>query len=122
MKDDGTFKRFSHKKDITHDLYYNVYCGDVADMNLTLPRKDYTLLIAEIPYGFRMSGSSYDDKPFRFKQLERMVKHFAEMMTTSFWRTVVFHSMDKGYSVAQVLKSRCHGIENLAWYGNMSTT
>ena len=82
MKDDRT-KTFSHKKDITHDLYYNVYCGDVADMNLSLPRKDYTLLIADIPYGFRMAGSSYDDEPFRFKQREKMVKYFPEMTTTS---------------------------------------
>ena len=94
----------------------------MADMNLTLPRKYYTLLIVDIPYGYRMAGSSYNDEPFRFKQLEKMVKDFAEMMTTSLWRIVVFHSMDHGYSVAQAFKSRCHGIENLAWYGNMSTT
>ena len=31
-EDDGTFKKFSHKKDITQDLYYNVICGDVIDM------------------------------------------------------------------------------------------
>ena len=55
VDDDGTFKKFSHKKDITHDLYYNVYCADVADMKEKLPRKDYTLLIAYIPYGFRMA-------------------------------------------------------------------
>ena len=122
VKDDGTFKKFSHKKDITCELYYNVSCGDVADMNLSLPRKDYTLLIANIPYGFRMAGSSYDDEPFKFKQLQKMVKDFALMMTTSLWRIVVFHSMDQGYSVAQALRSRCHRIENLTWYGNMSTT
>ena len=122
MEDDGTFKKFSHKKDIICDLYYNVYCGDMADMKEKLPRKDYTLLISYIPYGFRMAWSMYNEEPFIFKQLEKMVKDFAEMTTTSLWRIVIFHSMDQGYSVAQALRSRCHGIENLAWYGYMSTT
>ena len=108
------FKKFSHKKDITKDLFYNVFCGDVAEMSSKLPKKDYSLLIADIPYGFRMAGSSYDDEPFRFKQLEKMVKDFAELTTASLWRIVIFHSMDQGYSVAHELQSRCHGIENLA--------
>ena len=56
VEDDGTFKKFSHKKDITRDLYYNVYCGDVADMIQKLPKKEYTLMVADIPYGFRMAG------------------------------------------------------------------
>ena len=116
-EDDGTLKKFSHKKDITKDLFYNVFCGDVAELSSKLPKKEYTLLVADIPYGFRMAGSSYDDEPFRFKQLEKMVKDFAELTTASLWRIVIFHSMDQGYSVAQALRSRCHGIENLAWYG-----
>ena len=115
MIDDGTFKKFSHKKDITRELYYNVYCGDVAEMITLVPKKEYTLLVADIPYGFRMAGSSYDDEPFRFKQLEKMVKDFADLTTAGLWRIVVFHSMDQGYCVAQALRSRCHGVENLAW-------
>jgi DNA modification methylase len=116
-EDDGTLKKFSHKKDITKDLFYNVFCGDVTELSSKLPKKEYSLLVADIPYGFRMAGSSYDDEPFRFKQLEKMVKDFAELTTASLWRIVIFHSMDQGYSVAQALRSRCHGIENLAWYG-----
>ena len=64
--DDGTFKNFSNKKDITRELYYNVYCSDVAEIFQMLP-KEYTLLVVDIPYGFRMVGSSYDEEPFRFK-------------------------------------------------------
>ena len=102
-EDDGTLKKFSHKKDITKDLFYNVFCGDVAELSSKLPKKEYSLLVADIPYGFRMAGSSYDDEPFRFKQLEKMVKDFAELTTASLWRIVIFHSMDQGYFVAQAL-------------------
>ena len=62
-----------------------------------------------------MVGSSYDEEPFMFKQLEKMVKEFAELTTTGLWRIMVFYSMDQGYFVAQALRSCCHGIENLAW-------
>ena len=102
-EDDGTLKKFSHKKDITKDLFYIFFCGDVAELSSKLPKKDYSLLIPDIPYGFQMAGSSYDDAPFRFKQLEKMVKDFADLTTTSLWRIVIFHSMDQGYSVAQAL-------------------
>ena len=112
--DDRTFKKFNHKKDITRELFYNVYCGDVAEIIQMLSKKEYTLLIVDIPYGFRMAGSSYDEEPFRFKQLEKMVKNFAELATAGLWRIMFFHSMDKGYYVAQALRSRFHGVENLA--------
>ena len=79
--DDGTFKKFGHKKDITREPYYNMYCGDVAEM-IQMLSKEYTLLIADIPYDFRMDGSSYDEESFRFKQLEKMVKDFADLTTT----------------------------------------
>mgnify|MGYP007067665504 FL=1 len=72
-------------------------------------------LLADIPYGFQMVGSSHNDESFRFKQLEKMVKDFAELRIASLWRIVVFHSMDQGYSVAQALRYRCHDIENLGW-------
>ena len=38
-EEDGTFKKFSHKKDITQDLYYNVICGDVIEMIQKVPKK-----------------------------------------------------------------------------------
>ena len=58
--DDGTFKKFRHKKDITIALYHNVYCNDVAEIIQMLP-KEYTLLIANIPYSFCMVRSSYNE-------------------------------------------------------------
>ena len=92
-----------------------MYCDDVVEMIQILRKKEYTLLVADIPYSFRMAGSSFDEEPFRFKQLEKMVKDFADLTTAGLWRIVVFHSMDQGYFVAQALRSRCHGVENLAW-------
>ena len=47
---------------MTKDIFYNVYNSDVADMLEVLPKKEYTLLIVDIPYGFKMAGSSYSMK------------------------------------------------------------
>ena len=54
------------KKDITKYLYYNVFYRDVADTSSKHPKKDYSLLIVDIPYEFRMTCSFYDDEPFKF--------------------------------------------------------
>ena len=42
MEDALTLKKFSHKKLITRELYYDVYYGDVAEM-IQKPPKEYTL-------------------------------------------------------------------------------
>ena len=61
------FLEIFHKKDFTRDLYYNVDCGDVANMMHILPVKEYILLVVDIAYGFYMVGSTYDDELFMFK-------------------------------------------------------
>ena len=108
VEDGGTFKKFSQKKDITKDLYYNVYCGGVVGIIHILPMKEYILFIVDIPYRFGMVGSTYDDEPVMF-----MVKDFT--LTITLLRIFVFHSMDQRYSRAQALRSHYHGIENLAY-------
>ena len=67
VEDGDTFKKFSHQKDITRDLYCNVYYGDVGELIHIFPMKEYILLIVDIPYRFGMVGSTYADEPFMFK-------------------------------------------------------
>ena len=80
-----------------------------------LPRRHYTLLIADIPYGFRIVGSTYDDVPFKYPQIEKMVKDFAELTLAPLWRIIIFHSMGQSLSVTTTLKSRCHATEHMHW-------
>ena len=74
--------------------------------------KEYILSIVDIPYGFCMVGSTYDDEPFMFKKLKRMVKDYARIISS--WKIIAFHSMDQEYSIAHAIRSHCHGIENLS--------
>ena len=77
----GLLKSFSHPSDSLHSLSYGVFCGDVAGMSNILPKKDYSLMIADIPYGLRLAGSINDEEPFKYNQLERMIKDFAKLTT-----------------------------------------
>ena len=77
----GLLKSFSHPSDNLHALSYRIYCGDVSEMQRLLPRKDYSLMIADIPYGFRLAGSINDEEPYKYNQLEKMIKDFASLTT-----------------------------------------
>ena len=111
----GLLKSFSHPADSLHTLSYSVLCGDVKDMSTILPKKDYSLLIADIPYGFRLAGSINDEEPFKYSQLEKMIKDFAKLTTAPLWRIIIFHSRDQSYSVSKALMTTCHAVEGLTW-------
>ena len=58
----GSLKSFSHPLDSDlHSLSYSIYYGDVTDMTQLLPQKEYSLMIAGIPYGFRLAVSINDE-------------------------------------------------------------
>ena len=65
-----------------------------------LPKRHYTLLIADIPFVFWITGSMYDDMPYKYPQIEKMVKDFVELTLVPLWRIVIFHSMGQSLSVA----------------------
>ena len=111
----GDLKSFSHLADSLHSLSYSIFLGDVADMQQILPKKEYSLLIADILYGFRLAGSINDDEPFKYTQLEKVIKDFAKLTTAPLWRVFIFHSRDQSYSVSKALMTTCHAIEGLTW-------
>ena len=114
-EDFATVKSFLHRADPFKQLHYSVFQGDVVNMLDILPKRHYTLLIADIPYGFRITGSMFDDVPFKYPQIEKMVKDFVELTLAPLWRIVIFHSMGQSLSVTTALKSRCHATEHMHW-------
>ena len=78
----GVLKSFSHPAISLHSLSYVVFFDDVADMSRVLPKEEYILLIANIPYGFRLAGSINDEDPYKYSELQRMKKEFANLITT----------------------------------------
>ena len=54
LEDSETVKNFLHKSHHFRQLHYSVFNGEVGSMLNILPKRHYTLLIADIPYGFRI--------------------------------------------------------------------
>ena len=115
-EDSEIVKSFLHRSDPFRQLHYSVFHGEVGlNMLSILPKRHYTLLIADIPYGFRITGSMYDNVPYKYPQIEKMVKDFVELTLAPLRRIMIFHSMGQLLSVTTALKSRCHAIEHMHW-------
>ena len=61
----GEHKLFTHPINSLHSLSYSVLSGDVMDMQTLLPKKEYSLLIADIAYGFQLVVLVNDEEPFK---------------------------------------------------------
>ena len=57
---------------------------EVGNLLNILPKGHYTLLI---------TNDMYDDMSYKYPQIEKMVKDFAELTLAPLWRIVIFHSM-----------------------------
>ena len=78
-QDSKTVKSVLHRADPFRHLHYCVFNRKVANILNILLKRHYILLIVDIPYGFRITRSIYDDKTFKYPQIEKMVKDFAEL-------------------------------------------
>ena len=112
-EDSETFKSFLHRTNPFRSLHYSVFNGEVGNMPCILPKRHYTLLITDIPYGFWITRSMYDDLPYKYPQIEKMVKDFVELTLAPLYWIVIFHSMGQSLSVTTTLKSRCHAMEHM---------
>ena len=114
-EDSKTEKSFLHRANPLRQLHYCVFNGEVANMLELLLKRYYTFLIVDIPYGFHTRGSTHDDVPFMYPQIEKMVKDFTELTLAPLWRIIIFHTMGQSLSVTTTLKSRCHATKHLHW-------
>jgi hypothetical protein len=110
----GVLKSFSHPSDKLHPLSDGVFCQDVAEMLKLLPRKVRTLLIADIQHGFRLAGPINDEELYKYAQLDKMVKDFAQLTTAPLWRVLIFYSPYQTYnSVTKALQNICHAMKGM---------
>jgi hypothetical protein len=95
---------------------YTVAVGDVRMLDEILKPQEYTLAVADIPYGFNAPGSEFDDTPFEEQDILDMVNSFKKVTTASMWRFVIIHSLQQAHAVMQSLSKVCNaGIEAGIW-------
>ena len=73
-------------------MQYRVILGDCADIANLVPKKEYALVIADIPHGYNIRNTTYDCEPYTYQSFSKVVSGFVDVTTSPLWRFVVFHS------------------------------
>ena len=70
---------------------YQVILGDYENIVNHVPKKEYSLVIVDIPHGYNIQDIAYDRKPYTYQAFNKVVKGFVEVTTSPLWRFLVFH-------------------------------
>jgi hypothetical protein len=88
----------------------------VRHLDKVLDKQNYTLAIADIPYGFSARGSENDDVPFDCADNTDMVESFKRTMSAPLWRFVIIHPLQQTDSILKTLGTACNaGVEAGIW-------
>jgi hypothetical protein len=73
-------------------VQYKVILGDCEKLANIVPKKEYSLVIVDIPHGYNIQNIGYDTEPYTYQAFSKVVMGFTEVTTSPFWRFLVFHS------------------------------
>ena len=73
-------------------VQYKVILGDCEKIASIFPKKEFSLVIADIPHGYNIQNIGYDTEPYTYQAFSKVVTRFTEVTTSPFWRFLVFHS------------------------------
>ena len=100
--------RFEHPK--FGDILYEIHCKDARLLHDYIPKRDYSLVLADIPYGFNIPGCLHDDTvAWGHAEVASMVRAFKVVTTARLWRIILVHSLDQFGPVKSVLEQECNG-------------
>ena len=99
------------------DILYEIHGKDAKMLHEYCPKRDYTLVLADIPYGFNITGCLHDDSvAWGETELSLMVRAFKVVTTARLWRIIIVHSIDQYAAVKTVLEAECNGgTQNCIW-------
>ena len=73
-------------------VQYKMILGDCEKLASIVPKKEYSLVIANISHGYNIPNIEYDTEPYTYQDFSKVVMGFTEVTTSPFWRFLVFHS------------------------------
>ncbi|KAL3695628.1 hypothetical protein R1sor_009704 [Riccia sorocarpa] len=83
---------------------WQIYKEDVCHLQGHIPKLDYKLAIADVPYGFNFKGCRHEDKdPFSLQNFNDMIMSFASVTESDYWTMVIFHSLQQFPDVSKAL-------------------
>eukprot|EP01018_Ginkgo_biloba_P038480 Gb_37443 [translate_table: standard] len=98
------------------NLSYAIYNGDCEKLDTLVPRKEYSLMIVDIPHGYNIKGCINDEEPFSYKQFKRVVEEFCKVTTSNMWRFIVFHSDAQQGMVLTKFRDLTNSRDHLIWH------
>ncbi|MCO5606960.1 hypothetical protein L7F22_061151 [Adiantum nelumboides] len=79
----------------TLPVQYSVFEGKVENMESFVPRRHYTLGIADAPYGFKAPHSINDDVKYGLSTYKKVIEAFKKVTSAESWVLVIFHAHDQ---------------------------
>ena len=73
-------------------VQYKVIVGDCANIANLVPKKEYSLVITNIPHGYNIKNITYDYEPYTYQLFNKVVLRFIDVTTSPLWRFLVFKS------------------------------
>lgn len=96
-------------------IQYQVIQGDCEDIAKLVPKRDYALVIADIPHGFNIPNICYDIDPYTYQAFNKVVAGFKEVTSSPLWRFVTFHSDTKLAMLLSSFKGKTNSRMQLTW-------
>ena len=89
--------------------------GDCPNIANLVPKKEYSLVIADIPHGYNIKNIIDDCDPYTFQSFNKVVSRFVDVTTSPLWRFLVFHSDVQGGAVLMAFKDKENSRKQLYW-------
>ena len=96
-------------------IQYQVIQGDCEDIAKLVPKRDYALVIADIPHGFNIPNICYDIDPYTYQAFNKVVAGFKEVTSSPLWRFVTFHSDTQLAMLLSSFKGKTNSRMQLTW-------
>ena len=89
--------------------------GDCTNIANLVPKKEYSLVIADIPNGYNIKNIIDDCDPYTFQYFNKVVSRFVGVTTSPLWIFLVFHSDVQRGAVLMAFKDKENSRKQLYW-------
>ena len=96
-------------------MQYQVICGDRENIANIVPKKEYSLVIANITHGYDITNINYDCEPYSYHSFNKVVTGFVDVTTSPIWRFIIIHSDSQGGEMLSYFKSEVNVRKQLYW-------
>ena len=99
------------------DVSYDIHNKDVLKLHEFVPKRDYTLAMVDVPYGFNLPSCMHEDTTAWMEAEIRMLIQSLKIVSTArIWRIIIMHSVEQVTTVTNVLKEQCNaGYQSCVW-------